>query len=66
MQIIDYIAEHFMWGSKQYVILHGSSKSSADVSFWVKSDEQVHELFQMNIEKGVCDTFGVTVAATML
>jgi hypothetical protein len=39
--------------SKQYVILYGSSKSSGDVSFRIKSDEQVHELLQTNIEKGV-------------
>jgi hypothetical protein len=42
-----------MWGSKQYVTLYGSSESSGDVSFRIKSDEQVHELFQLNIEKGV-------------
>jgi hypothetical protein len=53
MQIIGHIAEHFMWSSKQYVTLYDSSESSGDVSFQIKSDEQVHELFQMNIEKGV-------------
>jgi hypothetical protein len=53
MQIIDHITEHFMWGSKQYIILYGSSEYSGDVSFRIKSDEQVHELFQMNIEKGM-------------
>jgi hypothetical protein len=33
MQIIDHIAEHFIWGSKQYVTLYGSFESSGDVSF---------------------------------
>jgi hypothetical protein len=53
IQIIDHIAEHFMWGSKQYVTLYGSSEDSGDVSFQIKSDEQVLEWFHMNLEKGV-------------
>jgi hypothetical protein len=53
MQIIDHIVEHFMWCSKQYVILYGSSEDSGDVSFSIKSDEQVLEWFHMNLEKGV-------------
>jgi hypothetical protein len=53
MQIIDHIAEHFMWSSKQYVSLYGSSECSGDVNLLIKSDEQVLELFEMNLEKGV-------------
>jgi hypothetical protein len=33
MQIVDHIADHFMWGSKQYVTLYGSYDGSGDVSF---------------------------------
>jgi hypothetical protein len=33
MQIVDHIAEHFIWGSKQYASLYGSSQGSGDVSF---------------------------------
>jgi hypothetical protein len=33
MQIVDHIAKHFMWGSKQYVTFYGSSEGSGDVSF---------------------------------
>jgi hypothetical protein len=33
--------------------LYGSFESSGDVSFLIKSDEQVLEWFQMNLEKGV-------------
>jgi hypothetical protein len=36
---------YFMWGSKQYVTLYGSSQGS-DVSFSIKSDEQVLEWFE--------------------
>jgi hypothetical protein len=53
MQIIDHIAEHFMWGSKQYITLYGSSEDSDGVSFQIKSDEHVLEWFEMNLEKGV-------------
>jgi hypothetical protein len=53
MQIVDHIAKHFMWGSKQYVTFYGSSEGSGDVSFWIKSDEQVLQWFQMNLEKGI-------------
>jgi hypothetical protein len=53
MQIVDHIAEHFMWGSKEYCTLYGSSEGSGDVSFQIKSDEQVLQWFQMNLEKEV-------------
>jgi hypothetical protein len=43
VQIVDHIADHFMWGSKQYVILYGSFEGSDDVSFPIKSDKQVLE-----------------------
>jgi hypothetical protein len=52
MQIIDHIADHFMWGSKQYVTLCGTSQGS-DVNFPIKSDEQVLEWFEMILEKRV-------------
>jgi hypothetical protein len=51
MQIVDHIAEHFMWRSKEYCTLYGSSEGSGDVSFQIKSDEQVLQWFQMNLEK---------------
>jgi hypothetical protein len=53
MQIIDHIAEHFMWGSKQYITLYGSSEDSDGVCFQIKNDEHVLEWFEMNLEKGV-------------
>jgi hypothetical protein len=53
MQIIDHVAEHFMWGSKQYITLYGSFEDSDGVSFQIKSDEHVLEWFEMNLEKRV-------------
>jgi hypothetical protein len=43
MKIIDHIAKHFMWGSKQYIILYGPSEDSDDVSFPIKSDAHMLE-----------------------
>jgi hypothetical protein len=55
MQIIDHIAEHFKWSSKQYITFYDSYEDSDDVSFPIKSNEHVVEWFQINIEKGVMD-----------
>jgi hypothetical protein len=56
MGVLRHIVEgkqYFMWDSKQYITLYDSSKSSGDVSFRIKSDEQVLQWFLMNLEKRV-------------
>jgi hypothetical protein len=50
MQLVDFIAEHYMWGSKQRIILwHDLDIESTEIT----SDEQRLEWFQVNLEKGV-------------
>jgi hypothetical protein len=50
MQLVDFIAEHYMWGSKQMISLFRELDND---SIEIKSDEQLHEWFELNAEKGV-------------
>jgi hypothetical protein len=43
LQLINYIAEHFMWGSKQYISLFRGSDDCNEVCVPIKSDEQLLE-----------------------
>ena len=49
LQLVDFIAEHYMWGSKQYITLWRELEYSMEV----KSDEQLLEWFQLNLDKGI-------------
>jgi hypothetical protein len=53
MQLINHIAEHFMWGSKQYISLFRASDDCDEVCVAIKSDEQLCEWFNLNLENGV-------------
>jgi hypothetical protein len=50
IQLVDFIAEHYMWGSKQIISLFRELDND---SIEIKSDEQLHESFELNAEKGV-------------
>ena len=50
LQLVDFIAEHYMWGSKQYISLYRELESD---SIEIKSDEQLFEWFELNIDKGI-------------
>ncbi|BAF11291.2 Os03g0215600 [Oryza sativa Japonica Group] len=50
LQVVNFIAEHYTWGSKQYVSLW---RSLDDGFVEIKSDEHLREWFQLNIDKGV-------------
>jgi hypothetical protein len=39
IQLINHIAEHFMWGSKQYIFLFRASDDCDEVCVAIKSDE---------------------------
>ena len=49
LQLVDFIAEHYMWGSKQHITLSRESEYTMEI----KSDEELFEWFQLNIDKGV-------------
>ena len=49
LQFVDFIAEHYMWGSKQYITLWRKLEYSMEI----KSDEQLLEWFQLNLDKGI-------------
>ncbi|WVZ83421.1 hypothetical protein U9M48_030570 [Paspalum notatum var. saurae] len=49
LQLVDYIGERFVWGSKQYITLW---RSLEDASIEIKTDEHLLEWFQLNQEKG--------------
>jgi hypothetical protein len=53
LQLINYIVEHFMWGSKQYISLFYGSNDFDEVCVPIKSDEQLLEWFYQNLENGV-------------
>jgi hypothetical protein len=50
MQLVDSIVEHYMWGSKQYISLWCELDSG---SMEIKSDENLHEWFQLNVDRVV-------------
>ena len=45
LQLVDYIGEHFVWGSKQYITLW---RSLEDAFIEIQSDEQLLEWFELN------------------
>jgi len=49
-QLVDFIAEHYMWGSKQYITF---SRELETDSIEIKSDEDMLEWFECNLNKGV-------------
>jgi len=49
LQLIDFIAEHCMWDSKQYITLWRDLEND---SFEIKTDELLLELFVLNVDKG--------------
>ena len=49
LHLVDFIAEHYMWGSKQHITLSRESEYTMEI----KSDEQLFEWFQLNLDKGV-------------
>jgi hypothetical protein len=53
LQLINYIADHFMWGSKQYISLFRGSDDSDEVCVPIKNDEQLLEWLYQNLENGV-------------
>jgi hypothetical protein len=53
LQLINHIAEHFVWGSKQYISLFRATDVSDDVCVPIKSDEHLLEWFNLNLENEV-------------
>ena len=47
LQLVDFIAEHCLWGSKQYITL---SRDLENDSMEIKSDENLLEWFLINVE----------------
>uniref|UniRef100_A0A0E0J035 PB1 domain-containing protein n=1 Tax=Oryza nivara TaxID=4536 RepID=A0A0E0J035_ORYNI len=50
LELVNFIFEHFMWGSKQYMTLWRSLDGD---SIEIKSDEEMLDWFQLNLEKRV-------------
>jgi hypothetical protein len=48
LQLVNDIAQHCLWGSKQYIALW---RDLDDVSVEIKTDENLLDWFQCNIEK---------------
>ena len=55
LQLVDFIAEHYLWGSKQRLTLWRELDSE---SFEIKSDQELLEWFQVNLEKGIAEIVG--------
>jgi hypothetical protein len=53
LQLINHIAEYFIWGSKQYISLFRATDVCDEVCVPIKSDEELREWFNMNLENGV-------------
>ena len=49
LHLVDFIAEHYMWGSKHHITLSRESEYTMEI----KSDEELFEWFQLNLDKGV-------------
>jgi len=49
LQLVDFVAEHCMWGSKQYITLWRDLEND---SFEMKTDEHLLEWFVLNVDKG--------------
>ena len=53
LQLVNFIAEHYMWGSKQYISLwRALDEISRGPSIEIKTDEQLLEWFELNKDKG--------------
>lgn len=50
LELVNFIAEHFIWGSKQYMTLWCSMDGD---SVEITLDEQLLDWFQLNLEKGI-------------
>jgi hypothetical protein len=50
LQLVDFIAEHYNWGSKQLITLWRDLETE---SIEINSDEQLFEWCQLNLDKGV-------------
>jgi len=55
LQLVDFIDEHYLWGSKQHLTLWRELDSE---SFEIKSDQELLEWFQVNLEKGIAEIVG--------
>jgi hypothetical protein len=53
LQLINHIAEYFIWGSKQYISLFHATDVCDEVCVSIKSDEQLLEWFNLNLENRV-------------
>ena len=49
LQLVDFIGESFLWGSKQYISLW---RALEDDSIEIKTDKQLFEWFELNKENG--------------
>ena len=50
LQLVDFIAEHCLWGSKQYITLWRDLEND---SVEIKSDENLLEWFLINVDNGL-------------
>ena len=50
LQLVDFIAEHCLWGSKQYITLWCDLEND---SIEIKSDKNLLEWFLINVEDGL-------------
>ena len=50
LQLVDFIAGHCLWGSKQYITLW---RDLENASVKIKSDENLLEWFLINVENGL-------------
>ena len=52
LQLVNFIAEHFMWGSKQHITLWRALEDTfSGDSIEIKTDEQLLEWFELNKDK---------------
>nr|ABA99075.1 hypothetical protein LOC_Os12g38980 [Oryza sativa Japonica Group] len=63
LELVNFIAEHFIWGSKQYMTLWCSMDGD---SVEITSDEQLLDWFQLNLEKGDVSSFSEEVQVWVL
>ncbi|KAG2568144.1 hypothetical protein PVAP13_7NG325448 [Panicum virgatum] len=49
-QLVDFVAEHYIWGSKQLCTLW---RDLENISCEIKSDEELLDWFLLNLDKGV-------------
>jgi hypothetical protein len=49
MKLVDFIGADFVWNSKQFISLHRGDNGSGEI----RSDEQLKQWLDANLEKGV-------------